>query len=401
MANNEYGLSILTTLPSSVAYGATVYAPATAVGVSFSPAYGISAINVASFSASANNSNLTYAISAGSAFPKTLTWNGLVGTQFNFNIGITNTSPTVAINNSVTFSMSSYGLTLSGGVTGTMGSGLSTTAPATINALGAPVYGLSILTTLPSSVAYGATVNAPATAVMVSVNPAYSISAVNVVSFSSSANNSALTYAWAGSFPQTLTWNGTVGTQYNFNIGITNTSPDANTNNSVTFSMSSYGIALSGGVLGAGTGNNGLSTTAPATILAVGATASAVTLLSATPYSNYMRLDWHNPSDLSAVIVRRSPRVVTLVTDGVNIYQGTSSTYNDVSSIALSAYCYGVYATDTDGNVSSMASVSAMGLGPQAYPPSSDASQNLADPKSQTHETYNTRRQRMLANDEI
>lgn len=410
MADNEFTLGITITLPVSVAFGATVYAPATAEAHTFVPTYGISALELHSFSTSSNDAHLTYALSAAQALPVTLTYDGVTTPKFYFNVGITNTdgySFPSDVQHSVVFGISSLGTALSSGVVGTMHDSDSRTLPATMTAQGSALsalYTLYINVSTPINVAYGQTIYAPATAMATVLSPAWNgLSSLNVASFSASASNSRLSYAIsaANAFPVQLIWNGVSSTKFNFNIGITNNGGDTNTFNSVTFTMSSYGTALSANA-GIRPMSSGNATSIVYDISATGLPASAITGFTATPRSNYMTLTWVNPTDIASANIRRSlTTTVDSVLSGELIYSGTSTTYNDTSSTGLSAFFYGAYAIDTDGNVSDIVSLSAMGTGSQPYDPSDDPTQNEADLYSSTNETYQTRRFRLVAEDII
>jgi hypothetical protein len=265
-------------------------------------------------------------------------------------------------------------------------------------------YTLGITTTLPSSVAFGATVYAAATAQPHTFVPSYDgVSALELRSFSASASNSTLTYTISApqAFPVQLTWDGANASKFVFNIKIDNNSPDANTTGTVVFDVSSLGTALSSG--GSGSMHDSISETSPATVIALGAPASAITAFTATPYASYIKLDWVKPSgDLTSINVKRSlTTTVNHVSVGELIYTGLLTTYNDTSSVGLSGFYYGAYAIDGDGNVSTVTSVSAMGVLQQNYPDSDDVTQNVLDPLSLTYETYNSRRQRLIAEDVI
>lgn len=270
-------------------------------------------------------------------------------------------------------------------------------------------YTLNIFATLPATVAYGATVTAPATALAQSFTPNEGVTALKIQNFSASASNAALSYALSGhTLPRTLTYDGINLPRYEFNVQITNNSPEATITNTVFFTMSSIGTALSGGgsiptILGTMPSINYNS--ALSSLDALGnSVASGVSGLVAVPHADYMALTWTNPSDLSAVNVSTSlTDRVTSVGIGTIIYHGTNASYNHTGGISATQipFFYGVYAADADGNVSTVVATSAICIKTQTYPPNDDPAQNVLDPISIFGETIGARRYRLLAEDLI
>jgi len=105
------------TLSRSVAYAATVTVPGSASVGTFSPAYGVSSLKIASLSVSGNNSNVTLGITTTATLPATVTWNGLTQSEpIWYTITVANTAlhGTTLFTNAVV-TASSYAVGLSGG----------------------------------------------------------------------------------------------------------------------------------------------------------------------------------------------------------------------------------------------------------------------------------------------
>jgi len=127
MADNNYGLQILTDLNKALGYQGALTIPATAQAYGFSPTDGgISALRLASISLSSFDG---FAVTS-TFSPITLTAVPGVNTpQTTFDITVTNTSvPWGNVLDTVAIGVSSYGTALSGGGTGTMTDGMFTSA---------------------------------------------------------------------------------------------------------------------------------------------------------------------------------------------------------------------------------------------------------------------------------
>ena len=86
-----------------------------------------------------------------------------------------------------------------------------------------------------------------------------------------------------------------------------------------------------------------------------------ITNFSATPYNGSVTLSWTKPTDstfVKAIIVRKLGSFSTSTTDGINIYQGTSTSFIDTNLINGTTYYYSAFSQTTSG-ISSTAKATA------------------------------------------